>query len=46
MKCIKLSDGTVKRLPDFQAAMLVDAKVATYCGKEEWKKSARKDAKK
>ena len=38
MKCIKLIDGTVKRVPDVIAYNTVKNGMATYVTKSEWKK--------
>jgi hypothetical protein len=37
MKCIKLNDGTVKRIKDKDAEKLVDEGKASYTSKESWK---------
>jgi len=46
MKCIKKSDGTIKRVSDEVAYKLInDGEGYTYCPKEEWK-AQRKEAEK
>lgn len=42
MKCVKMKDGTIKRLMNFQAETLVDLNLAVYTSKEEWKKPREK----
>jgi len=39
MKCIKLLDGQIDRVPDWDAANKVKEGVAVYCTKSAWKAS-------
>jgi len=41
MKCVKNTDGKIKRVNDAEAAALVKSGQATYVAKKEWKKEVR-----
>jgi len=41
MKCVKLTDGEIKRVSDTVADEMVAKKRATFTNKTEWKKATR-----
>jgi len=41
MKCVKNTDGKIKRVTDAEASTLVKSGQATYVPKEQWKKETR-----